>query len=228
MHLQLLSLTPEPKRYQPQSLPRNERRRATDLVRLSFRVLEMLPDDMDRQNLNAVFASSGGDYDVVDRISRGLATPEKQISPTDFHNSVHNAAAGYWSIASQCHRASTSISAGDESFSVGLQEATLLCLAEQRMTILVAYDVAPPEPLAVSTADSSAFCPGTALESGTQARLDGSALAKRGFDRLQSTRSMGLASAAGQRVTRSPAAYRCCKPWWMMRQVWFLTGWRSV
>jgi hypothetical protein len=137
------------KRYQPQSLPRNERRRATDLVRLSFRVIETLMQGRgeDLAELAAVFASSGGDYDVVDRVLSALATDDEQISPTDFHNSVHNAAAGYWSIASGCHAPSTSLSAGDETFAVGLVEAAILCLSEQRSTLFVAYDIAPPGPL---------------------------------------------------------------------------------
>lgn len=144
-----LQLSDVGQRYQPQSLPRNERRRATELVRLSFRVIEALMQGRpeDATELAAVFACSGGDYDVVDRVSSALATDDEQISPTDFHNSVHNAAAGYWSIASSCHAPSTSLSAGDETLAVGLVEATMLCLSEQRSTIFVAYDIAPPSPL---------------------------------------------------------------------------------
>lgn len=135
-------------RYQPMGLPRNERRRATDLVRLCFRVLEsFVKPDTNATDLAAVFASSGGDYEVVHKISSALVTDERFISPTDFHNSVHNAAAGYWSIATQCHAASTSLSAGDETFGVGLMEAAMLCLSEQKKTLFVAYDIAPPAPL---------------------------------------------------------------------------------
>ena len=136
-------------RYQPQRLPRNERRRATPIARLCFRVLEDLADTLalDPAGTPSVFASSGGDYDVVHRISSALAEDEKHISPTDFHNSVHNAAAGYWSIATGCHEPSTSLSAGDDTLPVGLLEAIMLAHATNKPTLLVAYDIAPPGPL---------------------------------------------------------------------------------
>ena len=139
----------EPERYQPTTLPRNERRRATTIIRLVFRLLEQLQRDysIDMANTASVFASSGGDYDVIDKICSALRREEKVISPTDFHNSVHNAAAGYWSIASHAHTPSTSISAGDQTLPMALLEAALVCSVEQRDTVLVAYDIAPPEPL---------------------------------------------------------------------------------
>ena len=48
-----------------------------------------------------VFTSSGGDGDNCHAICETLATTDRLISPTRFHNSVHNAPAGYWSIATQ-------------------------------------------------------------------------------------------------------------------------------
>ena len=139
----------KPEKYQPASLPRNERRRATEITRLSFRVIEALTEniDVDITQLNAVFASAGGDYDVVHKISTALASTDDKISPTDFHNSVHNAPAGYWSIASQCHGTSTSLSAGDQTFAHGLLEAVMLTESQAQDTLLVAYDTVPPMPL---------------------------------------------------------------------------------
>ena len=46
-----------------------------------------------------VFASGDADGENLHHILESLATPEHEVSPTRFHNSVHNAAAGYWNIA---------------------------------------------------------------------------------------------------------------------------------
>lgn len=136
-------------RYQPRSLPRNERRRATNLIRLAFRLAESIGSDStpDFSEIATVFASSGGDYQVIDLICAILATDEKYISPTNFHNSVHNAAAGYWGIATGSHESSTTISAFDDTFPIGLLEACVYCNIEQKQTLLVAYDINPDFPL---------------------------------------------------------------------------------
>ena len=136
-------------RYKPELLPANERRRATDMTRLAFRVseeatrnsAEILPQ------LAAVFASSGGDYQIIDQICRALSLPERLVSPTQFHNSVHNSAAGYWSIATQSQAPSTSLSAFDDAFPAGLIEAATLVQLEQQPTLLTVYDAQPPLPL---------------------------------------------------------------------------------
>lgn len=136
-------------KYKPTQLPPNEARRATELVRLAFRVCEDLIQHTKTpaSQCASVFSSSGGDYPIIDSICRSLCEPERQVSPTQFHNSVHNSAAGYWSIATGSRFASNSISAYDDSFSAGLLEAMLLCEAEQVPVLLAVYDVKPPYPL---------------------------------------------------------------------------------
>ena len=57
--------------------------------------------------LPAVFTSSGGDGRNCHEICAALASAERLISPTRFHNSVHNAAAGYWGIATGAPRPRT-------------------------------------------------------------------------------------------------------------------------
>jgi hypothetical protein len=78
---------------------------------------------------------------------RSACAPERFISPTDFHNSVHNAAAGYWSIATAAQGPSTAISGWDCGFAIGLVEALGMVHVEGRDTLLVAYDLPAPEPL---------------------------------------------------------------------------------
>lgn len=152
-----------PERYQPRSLPRNERRRATDLIRLAFQLAESIQSEstLDFSKTATVFASSGGDYQVINLICSILATEEKYISPTHFHNSVHNAAAGYWGIASGSHESSTAISAFDDTFPIGLLEACLYCSVEEKQTLLVAYDIKPDFPLSEERHITAPF--GTAI-----------------------------------------------------------------
>lgn len=150
-------------RYQPSTLPRNERRRATNLIRLAFQLAESIQSGsaLDFSKTATVFASSGGDYQVMDLICSILATDEKFISPTHFHNSVHNAAAGYWGIATASHESSTTVSAFDDTFPIGLLEACLYCSVEQKQTLLVAYDIKPDFPLSEKRHITAPF--GTAI-----------------------------------------------------------------
>lgn len=135
--------------YQPTLLPPNERRRASPTVRMAFRVAEAAIQDssMAASELATVFASADGDLNIAQRICAALAETQRFISPTDFHNSVHNAAAGYWSIASLAKGPSTAIAALDDSFAVGLLEALGLVQVERQATLLVAYDMPAPAPL---------------------------------------------------------------------------------
>jgi hypothetical protein len=146
----LQSYTPTAlEKYKPTQLPPNEARRATELVRMAFRVAEDLMGNTSiaMRDCANVFSSSGGDYIIVDQICRSLCEPERLVSPTQFHNSVHNSAAGYWSIATGSRLPSSSLSAYDDSFCMGLLEAISLCHTEHLPTLLVVYDIKPPYPI---------------------------------------------------------------------------------
>jgi hypothetical protein len=71
-----------------------------------------------------------------------LVNEPMAISPTKFHNSVHNAAAGYWTIGTGCMQASTALTAFEHSFAHGLLEAISQASAELQPVLLVAYDIA--------------------------------------------------------------------------------------
>ena len=100
-----------------------------------------------------MFASSDADLNIIHRISLALTQTPRLVSPTDFHNSVHNAAAGYWSIAVGARAPSSTISAYDFSFAAGLAEACTLVRSIGCDTLLVAFDLPPPQPLLCETAD---------------------------------------------------------------------------
>lgn len=135
--------------YQPTLLPANERRRATPAVRLAFRVAEeaVAATDIAPSALAGVFATSEADTTILNRICSALASDGRAVSPTDFHNSVHNAAAGYWSIAASARLPSVTMAAYDATFVAGLLEACTLAHGENYDTLLAAYDIAPPWPL---------------------------------------------------------------------------------
>lgn len=149
----------ELEKYKPMQLPPNEARRATELVRMAFRVAEDLMANCtaDLSQCFNVFATSGGDYPIIDQICRALCEPERLVSPTQFHNSVHNSAAGYWSIATHNRAPSTSISAHNDSFIMGLCETITMTLSEKQPSLLVCYDIRPPEPLQQKRAITQAF-----------------------------------------------------------------------
>jgi len=145
--------------YQPLLLPPNERRRATQIVRLAFRVSEdaLAGTKLPAAELATVFASAEGDTEVMHRINHALAQPARLISPTDFHNSVHNAAPGYWSIAVGSRLPSTSLAAYDASFAAALTEAAAQTLGDELNTLLTVCDLRMPVPLAEKRPIAEAF-----------------------------------------------------------------------
>ncbi len=130
-------------------LPLAERRRCGDTVRLALHVgLEAVRHGAAGvATLPTVFTSSSGDGEVTHQVCLALARPTRDVSPTRFHNSVHNAPAGYWSIATESREPSTSICVFESSFAAGLLEAALQATTSQRPVLLVAYDAPYPPPL---------------------------------------------------------------------------------
>ena len=133
----------------PQCLPSAERRRTGAPVRLTLAVgLEASARaGADPASLAAVFSSSGGDGENCHEICQVLASGDRQLSPTRFHNSVHNAAAGYWGIATGATTAANALCAHDASFAAGLLEALCQVAVERTGVILVTYDTSYPEPM---------------------------------------------------------------------------------
>jgi len=134
----------------PEALPPTERRRAGKCVKLALATgLEAAAAaGLDPASLATVFASSSGDGENCHAICETLASDDRMISPTRFHNSVHNAPAGYWSIATGATASADCIAAFDASFGAGLLEALARLAAEPgNPVMLLAYDAPYPEPL---------------------------------------------------------------------------------
>ncbi|MEE9358381.1 MAG: beta-ketoacyl synthase chain length factor [Sedimenticolaceae bacterium] len=124
-------------------LSANERRRTTRLIQMALHCGQDAVQGWQGKPAT-VFALSCGDLGTVDKILQALTLPGHPISSTQFHNSVHNASAGYWSILTGSNSPSTSISAWDASFSAGLLEAATQVMTDHQQVLLVACDYPPP------------------------------------------------------------------------------------
>jgi hypothetical protein len=161
----------------PPLLPPAERRRMGRIVKLALAVGAEAVSGAgeDLTALPCVFASSGADGENCHEICQVLASPQRQLSPTRFHNSVHNVAAGYWSIAHGSRAPSNVLCAYDASFAAGLLETLTQVAIERTCVLLIAYDSQYPEPLHAARPIPDAF--GVALllsaerRSGSLARL---------------------------------------------------------
>ncbi|MDQ0071168.1 hypothetical protein J2W34_002962 [Variovorax boronicumulans] len=133
---------PPAKRPSPQVLAPAERRRAPDTVALALEVAAaaMAASGRNAADVPCVFASAHGDLSINDYMCGTLASDPKMLSPTKFHNSVHNAAVGYWTIGTGCMAASNAVSAYENSFASGLLEAAVQCATDQEPVLLVGYD----------------------------------------------------------------------------------------
>src|SRR5690348_10894411 len=78
-------------------LPPNERRRSSEMVRWAMCVAQEAVEQahIDPHDVATVFASSGGEMGVLDQLCTSLSAANRMLSPTLFHQSVHNTAAGY-------------------------------------------------------------------------------------------------------------------------------------
>ena len=140
-------------------LPAAERRRTGLPVKISLAVgCEAIAHaQRNAAELATVFASSAGDGDNMHTIFETLANNGREVSPTRFHNSVHNAPSGYWSIATKSMAPSTSLACFDASFAAGLIEAATQVLAHGNSIALIAYDAPYPQPLHAARPISAAF-----------------------------------------------------------------------
>ncbi|MGA9573138.1 MAG: beta-ketoacyl synthase chain length factor [Lysobacterales bacterium] len=133
----------------PSLIPAKELRRAPQSVKMAMEVLgqacAMLPEDS--RKAAVVFSSAMGDIQITDYLCRILAETPRLVSPTRFHNSVHNAATGYWSIASHTHAPTNAVSALSYSATMAFLEAAVQAAEEELPVLLVSQEMAAPAAL---------------------------------------------------------------------------------
>ena len=162
----------------PTILPANERRRSGTVIRLALAVAQeatamagIAPD-----TLRCVFGSANGDSNVVHAILTTLAAPPgntgpPQVSPTQFHNSVHNAPLGYWSIATGSRQAATTLGCSDATFAAALLKAMAEIACEGAPVLLCLYDAPLPPPIALQRPTSCNFAAALVLTPGDDIRV---------------------------------------------------------
>ncbi|HEX7970682.1 MAG TPA: beta-ketoacyl synthase chain length factor [Thiobacillus sp.] len=153
-------------------LPSAERRRTSACARAAWAAAEqaLAGAECAARDVNTVFISSGGDGTILHQLCTALASPERAVSPTQFHNSVHNAPAGYFSIAHGSHAATTSLCNHAAPFAAGLLEAAVQVGTENRPVLLVGFDLAAPFPLAPLWPAQQDFAVALLLAPATQER----------------------------------------------------------
>jgi Beta-ketoacyl synthase, N-terminal domain len=152
-------------------LPPTERRRTPVPVKLALAVGHeaLMNSGRAPETVATVFSSSSGDGVTLHQICETLASPAREVSPTRFHNSVHNAAAGYWGISTRSHEASTSLSCYDACFAAGLLEAAVQIAGDGIPVALIAYDEPYPEPLHAARPLGASFGAALVLAAGAGA-----------------------------------------------------------
>jgi hypothetical protein len=104
-------------------IPRNTRRRISRLIAMSIMATRNAggPDAPDDAPL--VFATANGEINTIAAILEALRDEVPSVSPTSFHNSVHNAGPGTWSILAKRFAPTTTLTMGELSFEMALLEA---------------------------------------------------------------------------------------------------------
>lgn len=140
-------------------LPQAERRRAplTVLLACEAAAQACAMSSLNAATLPCVFASTHGEVAISDDMCATLAADPRALSPTRFHNSVHNAPVGYWTLAMQCHAASNALSAWRNTFGAALFEAATLAVADATPVLFTACDAAASGPLAEITSADETF-----------------------------------------------------------------------
>lgn len=188
-------------------LPPNERRRSVETVRLALAVGREAFAMAGREAAAtaSVFASSGGDGATIHQILEDLATRGGEMSPTRFHNSVHNAPAGYWTIATGSRAPSSSLCCHDASFAAGLLEAAAQATVDDRAVALIAYDLRYLEPLNRARPIGAVFGMALVLTPG----LTGASLARLELElRRSASGASVMAVAALEQLRRGTPAAR--------------------
>ncbi len=164
----------------PALLPPAERRRAPDTVAVSLEVATRACEmaKRDPKLMPSVFASTHGDLAISDAICDTLAKTPSLTSPTKFHNSVHNAAAGYWTIATGCLKPYTSLSGYTFTFGEGLLEAASQVLSEGGPVLYVAFDIEARGPVGTMQPSRGVFAGALVLSS----EVSEHSIAKLAFD----------------------------------------------
>jgi hypothetical protein len=140
----------EPAAPKAELLPPMMRRRTSLLTRMAADVAAqaLRAGGLDPARATLIYGSVYGEIRTTLDLLAALLVPGEPLSPTKFHNSVHNTAAGYVSIATGSRAGNAALSAGRSTVAMGLLECAALVAAGEGDAVLVVAEEALPEPLA--------------------------------------------------------------------------------
>jgi len=118
------------------------RRRATPLTRMAVDVFKQATTHANRDPslISTVWATAHGEHTPAIKLLEMMQRMEGKVSPTQFHNSVHNTASGYASIATGNIAPSTTLTGGLELVAAALLEAWCLVESSNRDVALILAD----------------------------------------------------------------------------------------
>lgn len=125
------------------------RRRATPLTRMAVEVAAQAADQAGAALAESplVFGSALGEVACATEIIASFREVGGLPSPTRFHNSVHNTAVGYLSIATGNRHGASAVAAGSATTAAALIEAAILLAERGGSVLLLLADEAIPAPL---------------------------------------------------------------------------------
>ncbi|MFO7562544.1 MAG: beta-ketoacyl synthase chain length factor [Enhygromyxa sp.] len=131
------------------------RRRTSTFTRATVTALEAATAQggASLDDLRIVVVSSFGEIETTVELLAQLADPQGPVSPTKFHNSVHNTATGYMSIASGNHREATALAAGAHNLEIAVLELLAGLAADGGDAVLIIAEEALPAPFGRPDAD---------------------------------------------------------------------------
>ncbi len=151
-------------------LPARLRRRTSLLTRMVADVFAQAAEQasVERGAAGVVFASAYGEIQTTGTLLSALTRdPGDPLSPVRFHNSVHNTATGYLSIATANRGFNTALAAGRASVAMALLEAAMVLSTGRCDSVVVAIGEEPlPAPLDASCDLYAPLAVGLALTRG--------------------------------------------------------------
>jgi hypothetical protein len=141
---------PDPEITKPEAnlLKGSLKRRSSELTRIAVEVYNQatLQAQRNPSTVPSVWATAHGEHSTALRLLAMMHEGEGKVSPTGFHNSVHNTASGYASIATGNTSPSTTLTGGSEIVSASLIEAVSLAEALDQDTVVILFDEALKQP----------------------------------------------------------------------------------
>lgn len=115
-----------PPRYDPttdDSIHPRMRRRMSQLSCMVIRATRQAGGTDAFDGTPMLFATANGEINTINLILESLVDPARSVSPTHFHNSVHNAGPGYWTINTGRKAPTSTLTMGELSFEYALLDA---------------------------------------------------------------------------------------------------------